>query len=72
MKNGPSKIYLEIRDKYVAGNLTIEFSKSACSKGAETDGSTALRQELKPVQTSFIVVGLDPSDMIALVGKDRK
>ena len=63
--------WVEMRDRdNMAGNVTINVSKSTCSKSQDTDKSLNLRGELKVVQSTFVIKHLPEEqkiDMILLV-----
>lgn len=60
--------WVELRDgENLAGNVTINVSKSVCAKSEETDKSMELRGNLKVVQSSFIIKKLLEEDKLMMV-----
>ena len=63
-----SLFWVELRDRQnLAGNVTINVSKSVCDKSQETDNSYELRADLKVVQSSFIIKNLKEEDKVSIV-----
>ena len=67
-ENMLDRFWVELRDREnLAGNVTVNVSKSVCSKAQETDNSMELRADLKVIQSSFVIKNLKAEDQILMV-----